>query len=165
MNFYVLYVCTGKELRVRDALIGAGYDARVPRERRLIRQHGQWVQKEYVLLAGYVFLGVEAVTDAMYYEIRTIGNVMRFLGIGAPEHISEAEAARVGLLTPTGEALEPSVIEFDAYGTPRVVSGILEHLPPAQLDRHRRRATVELFLKGTRQEIELSFQPKEPEDT
>lgn len=157
MKYYVLAVNTGQELAVRDALLREGFTAAVPHENRMIRRWGVWQQKEYVLFAGYVFVGIETMTDAVYYTVRSIPAVIRFLGVTAPETISDVEAVQIGLLAPTTEALEPSVVEFDLYGTPRIVSGVLLNLPPTKIDKHSRRATINISQHGKPKQLSLSI--------
>lgn len=160
MKYFVLFVATGQELAVRDALLQQGFAASVPRENRMIRRWGAWEQKEYVLFLGYVFVGLEVITDEAYYAIRKLPGVIRFLGAKYPEPITDAEAEQIGLLAPTLDALEPSVVEFDEYGTPRIVSGVLLRLPLAKIDKHSRRALVPLTIEKKRKQLELSFVPR-----
>ncbi|MEG1925505.1 MAG: transcription termination/antitermination NusG family protein [Ruthenibacterium sp.] len=156
MNIYVLQVITGEELSVRDALIKSGITAYVPRENKIIRVRGEWKKEEQILFPSYIFVGC-TLTDEIYYQVKAVSGVIKFLGTKTPEPISEAEAIQIGMLSPTADALEPSVIEFDEHGTPRIVSGILTRLQPIKIDRHARRALVKLSHKGINKYYPFSF--------
>lgn len=157
MEYYVLFVSPGREIDVRNTLFSLNIEALVPRENRLIRQRGLWINKEYTLFPCYVFIGLEQMSDSIYYKIKSIPHVKRFLGISAPEAISNEEAKRIGLLAPTNEALPPSVIEFDKYGTPHIISGVLRKIKPISYDKHRRRALVDLSFGKIKHKAEFSF--------
>lgn len=150
MDWYVLQTRTGAERDTRAKLQRAGLDARVPTELRPIHRRGAWHEQEYILLPGYVFIGM-AFTPELYQRIRAALGSARLLGMDgeAPMPITKSEAALWGLCGPE-EPLLPSVIEFDAHGTPRVVSGPLAGREGqiVRIDRHARRATVAAQLPG-----------------
>lgn len=157
MAHFVLFVDSEKELAIRDELIKRGFTAKVPRENRLIRFGGVWICKEYTLFTSYVFVEMLEVSNNDYYEITAVPNVRRFLGVKSPESISEQEAIHIGLLTPNLEPIQPSVVKFDEYGTPRIVSGVLTQMPIVSVDKHRRRAKVLIGTQSIPKHIELSF--------
>lgn len=150
MDWYVLQARTGTEHDVRHTLERAGFDARVPTERRPIHRRGTWLEQEYTLLPGYVFVGMEF-TPECYQRIRKALGSARLLGMQgeAPTPIAQAEAALWGL-SASPAPLAPSVIEFDVHGTPRVVSGPLEGREGQirRIDCHARRAYVAAQLPG-----------------
>lgn len=144
MDWYVLQTKTGTERDTQAKLQRAGLDARVPAELRPIHRRGAWEEKEYILLPGYVFVGM-AFAPELYQRIRTALGAARLLGMHgeAPTPIAAREAALLGLCEPEAP-LVPSVIVFDAHGTPRVVSGPLRGREATilHIDSHARRATV-----------------------
>lgn len=163
MEVYVLHVMSGKELDVRNSIMNKGYEAAVPRENRLIHKSGEWQTQEYILFPGYVFISLDELTDNIYYDIMPSAGapngVIKFLGTKAPTPISEAEAIQIGLLAANEEPLEPSVVEFDEHGTPRIVCGILKDFAPISYDKHRRRAQVYLNVHNKAKTAEFSFVP------
>lgn len=150
MDWYVLQVRTDTEHDTRHTLERAGFDARVPTERRPVHRRGAWLEQEYTLLPGYVFISMDF-TPECYQRIRRALGSARLLGMQgeAPTPIAEAEAALWGLSAPPA-LLVPSVIEFDANGTPRVMSGPLigREGQITRIDRHARRAYVAAQLPG-----------------
>lgn len=150
MDWYVLQTRTGAERETRDKLLREGLDARVPTELRPIHRRGAWTQREYTLLPGYVFLGMEF-APALYQRLRAALGAARLLGMEseAPTPITADEVVLWGLCGPDAP-LPPSVILFDAHGTARVVSGPLMEFAHAgrlvRIDRHARRAVVAVRL-------------------
>ena len=144
MDWYVLQTRTGAERDTQDKLLRAGFDARVPTELRPIHRCGAWTQRAYTLLPGYVFLGMEFSAER-YQRIRAALGAARLLGMSgeAPTPVAASEAALWGLGAPPAPLL-PSVIAFDAHGTPRVVSGPLTGREGqiVRIDRHARRAVL-----------------------
>lgn len=150
MDWYVLQARTGAEHDARHTLERAGFDARVPTERRPIHRRGRWLEQEYTMLPGYVFVGMDFTAEC-YQRIRRALGTVRLLGMDgeAPTPLEAKEAELWGLCAPPAP-LAPSVIEFDARGTPRVVSGPLtgHEGQIARIDRHARRAYVAAQLPG-----------------
>lgn len=169
IQFYVLHIPTGYEQNVCRALLRDGWDARVPRELCQERVRGQWVELERVLIPGYVFVCVSTMTDAIWRDTLATARVLcsscRYLGSNTPQPISEQEAEYLGFLAPDANTLPPSVVEFDAYGAPHIVSGPLLHLEAhlQHVDLRQRRARVALPLLGEKKTIRMtvvSAQPK-----
>lgn len=150
MDWYVLQTRTGAERDTRAKLRRAGLDTRVPTELRPVHRRGAWHEQAYILLPGYVFVGM-AFTPELYQRIRAALGSARLLGMDgeAPAPIAAGEAALWGLCEPEAPLL-PSVIEFDTHGTPRVVSGPLAGREGqiVRIDRHARRAVVRAKLPG-----------------
>lgn len=150
MDWYVLQAYTGEERETRRTLERAGFDARVPTELRPTHRRGEWLEEEYVLLPGYVFIRMDF-TPECYQRIRQALGSAPLLGMSGetPTPIAETEAALWGLAAPPAP-LAPSVIEFDAHGTPRVISGPLEGREGQirRIDRHARRAYVAAQMPG-----------------
>lgn len=148
MDWYVLQTRTGAERDTQAKLQRAGFDARVPTELRPIHRRGAWQEREYILLPGYIFLGMEFSAER-YQRIRQTLGAARLLGMSgeAPTPVAASEAALWGLGAPPAPLL-PSVIAFDAHGTPRVVSGPLTGREGqiTRVDRHARRASVAVWM-------------------
>lgn len=155
--WYVLQVRVGSEKNVRDTLLKMNIPALSPAENRLIRKGGDWVQKEYTLFPGYVFLSVEY-TAENYYRVKSISKEIRFLGDPSP--LSRRETQWVKLLSGSGAALEPSKVLENQDGTLQATTGVLQSFSPKliEYDRHARRATVEMTLCGEAQTVQLSIE-------
>lgn len=162
MDYYVLRVATGKELRVRDALQAHGYDTRVPCEIALLRRRGEWHDELRTLFPGYVFIGLEGVTPQVWHRVVTAcifvcGNV-RWLGDPTP--ITAEEAKRLSFLAPDNNPLQPTHVTFDANGWPHFSAGPLEQLADnheVQVNARQRRATVDMVMCGEAKQITLSI--------
>lgn len=158
--WYVLQVSTGRETAVAKTLSEQRTAAYVPREDRLIRKGGGWGRKEYILFPGYVFLNLDY-TAENYYMVKAIPGVIRFLGPDGlhPSTLTYLEAEWIKLLAGDGEALEPTEARLRPEGGVRFTGGILQHFPSriTKIDKHSRRATVELSVCGEARSIPLSF--------
>lgn len=163
MEWYVLQVLTGREHEARAALERAGLDARAPVELRPIHRRGKWTEQEYPLLPGYVFVGVDF-APGWYRTIKDVPGAVRLLGMAEerPTPLPEAEVALWGLCGPPAP-LMPSVVEFDAYGTPRVVDGPLvgREEQITKIDRHARRAHVLVDTGGNKRTVRFGILPRE----
>lgn len=158
--WYVLQVSTGKEMAVTSTLTNNQVLAYVPRENRLIRKGGGWCQKEYTLFPGYVFLNLNY-TAENYYMVKAIPGVLRFLGPDGlhPSTLTYLEAEWIKLLAGEGKPLEPTTAQLTPEGEVKLGTGILQHFPSRikKIDKHSRRATVELSVCGEKRTIPLSF--------
>lgn len=67
----VIQVKGSQELQIQKQLELAGYQALVPRESRLIRSGGAWMQREYILFPNYVFVETEFEAED-FYKIKGI---------------------------------------------------------------------------------------------
>ena len=161
MEWYVLQALTGREQDARAALERAGFDARVPTELRPIHRRGQWIEQEYTLLPGYVFVGMDF-EPRLYRAIKDAPGAIRLLGLFEehPTPLPQDEAALWGLCSPPS-ALMPSVVEFDAYGTPRVIDGPLtgREAQIVKIDRHARRARVLVDTGDERHLVQFGIRP------
>jgi len=159
--WYVLSVKTGQEMNVFTFLEKNGFPACVPRENRLVRKEGAWEKKEYTLFPGYVFVNVTYRAET-YYFIRDIPGVQRFLGPDGlhPSPLSRLEAEWIRLLSCGGIPLEPTLAAAEENGEIRMTEGILLNFITRiqKLDKHARRAKVELTVCGETKILPLSFQ-------
>lgn len=168
LKFYVLHISTGYEQNVCRSLTRDGWDVRAPRELCQERIRGEWMEIERVLIPGYVFVGMPVMTDTAWRDTLATTRILcpaaRYLGNDAPQPISEQEAAYLGFLAPDANALPPSVVTFDSYGTPHIVSGPLLHLEEhlQHIDLRQRRARVTLPVLGKQKTIRMAVVPAPP---
>lgn len=155
-KWYVLQVQTGSELDVQKELLRRGVEAVVPLENRQIHRAKQWISKQYIVFAGYVFIRM-MYSWSQYYILSGINGVIRLLGGGhKPEPLSQAEAEWI--LSLSDMLKEPSVLKLTENGF-EVISGALLGLKDniIKLERHYRRAVVKLHIAGQEQIIKLSY--------
>ncbi|MEG2929635.1 MAG: transcription termination/antitermination NusG family protein [Oscillospiraceae bacterium] len=147
MRWFVLQIAPGREMEAAASLTRQGAFIKVPRENRIIRSGGKWIEKEYLLFPGYVFMAGEYPLPAEdYYKAKETVGVIKFLGVGKPQPISYLEAEYILLLTPTTSALEPSIVAICEDGSVDVISGILKKLSDriVSIDKHSRKVKVKL---------------------
>lgn len=147
MKWYVLQVMTGQEDAIRDSLLRKDIHAAVPHERRVLRSGGKWLERDYILIPSYVFVQIEY-TDALYYVLKSTQGVIRWLGNGSrPSPLFPDEEAWVQRWE---QPLVPSKVHFARDGTYQVIDGPLsgENIRLLKIDRHRRRAKVEINILG-----------------
>lgn len=158
--WYVLQVKSSKEEAVASYLTERKVLAYVPRENRLIRKGGSWGQREYTLFPGYVFLNLDY-TAENYYMVKAIPNVLRFLGSDGlrPSTLTYLEAEWIKMLAGGGKPLEPTMAQLTPEGEVKLIDGVLQNFVSriVKIDKHSRRATVELTVCGERKAIPLSF--------
>ena len=161
--WHVLQVTGGKELTVAEALAALpnlNIRACVPRENRLIRKDGGWEQKLYTLCPGYVFAQLDYNAES-YYAIKKLPGVLRFLGADGlhPDCLSYLEAEWIKALDNEGKPLEPTRAELNGDGDIILQGGILKSFASriVKLDKHGRKASVELSVCGEKKIITLSF--------
>ncbi|MGG3526875.1 transcription antiterminator [Bacillus pseudomycoides] len=83
MNWYALYVKTGKEAYVEN-YINQNYKkvkCFVPKRKIPERKYGEFVDTNHLMVPGYVFIKAE-ITFALYYSITKIPNVYYFVNCG-----------------------------------------------------------------------------------
>ena len=158
--WYVLQVKSGKEEAVASCLSEKNVLAYVPRENRLIRKGGSWGNREYTLFPGYVFVNLDY-TAKNYYMVKAIPNVLRFLGADGrrPSTLTYLEAEWIKILSGGGKPLEPTNAILTPEGEIQLTDGVLQNFirRVVKIDKHSRRATVELTVCGERKTIPLSF--------
>ncbi len=161
MKWYVLQVKTGEEIAVRDKLLEKGYIACTPQEERPIRKGGSWEYKLYTLFNGYVF--IECNFDAKtYYEIKEVPCVIKWLGThpASPSPLSYMEIEWIVVLAQNGLALVASKVKVLEDDTTEIQDGILKNFEHCikKIDKHARRATVELTVAGEIETIQLAIE-------
>lgn len=165
-RWYVLQVTTGQELRIQDDLNRRGIQSIVPVERRVIRQRGKWVTKDYIVFAGYLFIKIPY-SFGLYYALADIAGVIRILGGGNnPTALTRSEISNIDKWTKMLGT--PSVVRFNSDGTYEVLSGVLTQFKDRikHIKRRYKRAVCTVNIAGTAKDITLSFvEPRETEQT
>jgi transcription antitermination factor NusG len=160
-RLYVLQVLTGKEIEIRDHLIGLGMTAYVPRETVMLHCGGIWSEEERIVFSSYVFVEL-CFSGEKYYSLRKIDGVLRLLELqnGEAAALTGIEAKNILLMCPTENPLPLSTVEI-VDGNPVTVSGILKEYADKGMsikyDKHRRRATLFIPFMGEWKKISLSF--------
>lgn len=166
MMWYVIQVMTGKENDIAGKLNEQGIKALVPKENRLIRTGGSWMQREYILFTGYVFLNMNYNADN-YYKVKGIPGVIQFLGDSRnPSRLSYLEAEWIALLTGTDNApIEPTTVRVQEDGTFKIVKGVLGKLENriVKYDKRNRKATFEITICNEKKEVQLSIMLEDDE--
>ena len=157
MNWYVLQVVTGMEWEAAETIRKNGIAASVPAENRLIRTKGHWIEREYLLFPGYLFVELDYTVDT-WHLLTAVPGVIRILGAGngAPVPLTDQEAEWVAFL---GECLlKPSHIQADGNGGWQVTGGALLRLQDKiiRVYPRRRRAVVRLTFAGQTLHIPFS---------
>lgn len=158
--WYVIQVMTGKEDDIAWKLNEQGIKALVPKENRLIRSGGSWIQKEYILFSSYVFLDMAYNAD-YYYKVKNIPGVIQFLGVSRnPSKLSYLEAEWIMLLTgKENTPIEPTVVRIEEDGSFKVVAGVLEKFENRiiKYDKRSRKAIFEITICNEKKEVQLSI--------
>ena len=161
--WYVLHVTSGKELDIAAALRTRQMISYVPRENRAIRRGGKWTFKEYTLFPGYVFVNLDY-TAENYYKVcgpSGIPGVQRFLGPDGlhPSSLSYLEAEWIKILSGSGEPIAATPAQLTPEGEVQLGNGVLQNFLSRiiKIDKHSRRATVEITVCGEARQLELSF--------
>lgn len=174
-NWYVLHVQTGKELDILKRLESRGIKAVVPQavvplENRVIRKGGKWINQEYVVFTGYVFIYMNY-DWAKYYALSGIPGIINILGGGkSPTPLTAEETKFIIYLS---EMLaEPSVVRFTDNDNYEIVSGFLADYKDniVKIKRRNKKATVSVVVAGEKKEFTVSFvedtsQAQTPEQT
>jgi len=152
---YVVQCLTGREAELQGELVNAGITGRVPTAVRLERCGGRWLDRLRTLIPGYVFVDAP-MTDKLYYTVKDMTGVIRWLNPGKPVQLADHEAEFVRQLTAHNLPLLPLELKAQPYLT--VLSGPLagcEHRI-VSVDRHQRRAVVRVRVMGKEHRLTLS---------
>lgn len=157
MGMYVLQIKQGCEEYVHSILREKGFDALLPKKQIYLRYHGRWILCEKIIFTRYVFIEAESISNDMYYNIKKIDGVQRFLGFGKPEPLPEREAVYIRWLDNRGRPIEPSKIFVTPEGVKFVISGILRKYKekPIEYNLRQRKAVIIVSLSGIEHRITL----------
>lgn len=157
MKWYVLQVMTGKELDIRNHLQKKGIKAWTPRKTVMERKNGVWKTSIKLLFPSYVLVKID-LDASIYYYLKPLPGVIKFLGTKAPEPVSEDEIAVIARLTGEDDMLEISNIYIEGSCI-KVVSGPLVGLEGKiiKLEPRRQRAKVNISLMGQPRIVEIGI--------
>lgn len=156
MKMYVLLVRSGYEEKIRDELIEKGFRAAVPTEEMHIRSGGQWRICERLIFSGYVFVECD-LTNEIYYQIKDIIGVIKFLGNAKAQPLFPDEQAYIKVLANKGKPIKASKIYTSPSGAKLIMSGFLRQYSDnvTWIDTRQRKAKLEITLYGRKKEIVL----------
>lgn len=162
--WYVVQVRTGTEERIRvQCLKNAQSDVIakcfIPYYEEQKRIRGKWTMQKKVLFPGYVFIITEQI-DKAYEELRHIIGLTRLVGTGG-EVVPLSGEEKEFLLKFGGEEqvvrMSEGIIEDSRV---RVTSGPLQGIEGCikKIDRHKRKAWLEVEMFGRMQRIEVGLE-------
>lgn len=156
MEMYVLQIKPGYEESVTRILRQRGFNAMCPMAEVFIRHGGQWHNRLKLVFTQYIFVECE-LTDEVYYRVKSVCGVVRFLGFGKPEPLRPDEAEHIRLFYNGGKVIEPSKVYVTGTGEKMILSGLLRKYADniIGLDLRQRRASVVTTLHGKEHKITL----------
>ncbi|MDE5620656.1 MAG: antitermination protein NusG [Ruminococcus sp.] len=156
MEIYVLQVKFNKEIKVRDAVGEMGFSVFFPTEEIIVRNKGKVKPRIRPIFPQYVFVECE-MTVENYRLIKSVREVVRFLGAENPEPLPPDEKEYIMLLNNGGETVRASEIEVSADGTKKIVSGVLKKYADkiTFIDLRQNRAGIGLELCGKKHSVIL----------
>ncbi len=162
-KWYVLHVMTGEEVAIRNVIENKiGVKAWVPR--RTVCERRQGIIKTVVktLIPAYVFIQI-FLEPKVYYQLRSVVGVIRFLGGFGPEPVQESEMNYLFRLCSDGEIAGLSTLSI-GDGV-RVTAGPLRGMEGqiVRIDRRKLRAKVRLTLLGRAHEVDMGIEVLENE--
>jgi transcriptional antiterminator NusG len=159
MKWYVLFVKAGEEVAIRDSIKKAGFTALVPRKIVFERRQGITSKRVKTIFSSYVFINIDF-EPKIYYRMKRVAGVIRFLGAGGPEPVPEREMNFVFKLCAGGETAGISNITIEVGDKIKVLDGPLKDFEGKiiHLDRRKKRAKVRLTLFGRVHDIDMGVE-------
>jgi transcriptional antiterminator NusG len=158
MNWYVLQVRTGEEVAIRNAIENKiGVKAWVPRRTICERHQGKIQTVIKTILPSYVFTQIN-LEPKVYYQLRRISGVIRFLGGNGPEPVPEPEMTYMFKMCGDGELAGLSTLSIgDGI---RVLAGPLQGMEGqiVRIDKRKLRARVRLTLFGQPHFVDMGLE-------
>ena len=160
MNWYVLFVRGGMEEKIRDFFLSQGLNAFIPKMKVVFRKQGISELVEKIMFPGYLFIESEleqAAMDEQIKELRMqktgIVKLLKFDKEGTPALRSE-EKDYLERLLGKNKVLEHST------GQVIITEGPLQGFESqiVKIDRHKRRAVLELELCGQPRRVSVSLE-------
>ncbi len=156
MKMYVLQVKPGYEEAAVRLINEKGYIAMCPTEEVYQRFGGMWHKSLKLVFTQYIFVECD-LNEEIYYQIKSVFGVVRFLGFGKPEPLKADEQAHIRLLWNNGKSIEASKIYTTSSGDKMVLSGTLRNYQNSiiSLDLRQRRAKVAVTFLGKSHTVTL----------
>lgn len=159
MNWYVLHVLTGEELRVQKRLSRIAPDIRtlVPRRKLKERHQGAFREVTRLLFPGYVFV-YTALDHESYYKLIAPDGVIRILGTPKPCPVPHLEMYPVLKWCGENELVGVSKVQDGEKVT--VIDGPLKSMEGliVRVDRRKGRARVRITIFGEPKEIDFGIE-------
>lgn len=164
-EWYILHVFSGYENKVCVALEHkiqeAGwknkvYKVLIPEEDVIEVKNNRRVEKRKKMFPGYVFINMDK-DDDIWFQIRKIPGVARFVGADFPEPVPEKEVMRI--LRQTGEKVKKVEIDFEVNEAVKVISGPFRGYVGEIKEIHAERGKVKVMISifGRSTPMELDF--------
>lgn len=162
--YYVVQVCSGDEeqcvrefdLRIKKDILRECFIPRFEEKRKL---NGKWMMQERILFPGYVFLETDVVEE-LFLGLKTIPRLTKLLGVG--DRIVPLSEEEVAFLMRFGgdEHLVKMSEGMIEHSQVRILSGPLMGMEGMirKIDRHKRRAWLEMELFGRNQIVEVGLE-------
>ena len=162
--WYVIQVRTGTEESVRKQCEGlvdhhAMERCFIPYQEQLKRYMGQWHKEMMPLFPGYVFADSQDV-DLLFGELKRVTGLTKLLGTGSA--IVPLTSEEIAILKRLGK--EEQIVTISkgliADNQVKILEGPLKELEGAicKIDRHRRKAWLELVMFGRIQRVEVGLE-------
>lgn len=162
--WYVIQVRTGTEESVRkqcERLVDHQAMERcfIPYQEQLKRYMGQWHKEMMPLFPGYVFADSQDV-DLLFGELKRVTGLTKLLGTGSA--IVPLTSEEIAILKRLGK--EEQIVTISkgliADNQVKILEGPLKELEGAicKIDRHRRKAWLELVMFGRIQRVEVGLE-------
>ena len=162
--WYVIQVRTGTEESVRkqcERLVHHHAMERcfIPYQEQLKRYMGQWHKEMMPLFPGYVFADSQDV-DLLFGELKRVTGLTKLLGTGSA--IVPLTSEEIAILKRLGK--EEQIVTISkgliADNQVKILEGPLKELEGAicKIDRHRRKAWLELVMFGRIQRVEVGLE-------
>ncbi len=165
-NWYVLFVLTGEEDKVKERLryrLSDGYGLYVPKRKIRERKGGIWKCETKVLFPGYVLLKGDMDVNT-YYNLKNVPNLLKLLRSGKDFiSVEDNEISVLSKLIGYDETIGFSSVLLE-NGRVRVIDGPLFSLEGqiASIDHRKGRAKVRLDFLGEERMVDLGVTILEP---
>jgi len=168
MNYYILHTKPGYEERVRTSLLQLKEKKEfspnigeiiVPTEEIIDLGKKDKPSRKKKFLPGYIILQME-ITDKLYWEIKKIPGIAKFLGGQKPIPLNDEEIKRIKELEEEGkkEKAKPSV-EIEKGDTVRITEGPFTNFMGTveEIDKERGKIKILVNILGRSTPVELQI--------
>ena len=168
MEWYSLRVISGKEKKIRDAILYEVSDSDlsemvkevlVPTENIVEMKEGKKKVREKVFFPGYLLVKME-ITKESKYLVENINGVISFIGIrGEPQPLKPEEVSRIIGAVESGKDVEMASHPFKTGDAVRVIDGpfmdFSGFVQEVNTDKQKLKVSVSIFGRPT--PIELDY--------